>query len=381
MLSLYIKNILKKNNMGKEVRTYFNRAAEDPRYLGFKIERNGSIAERVAQHIGLPYNKIPLYGPPHEKTYVVPGTVLSQDMASQLLIETERDLYGTTTPITDHVGKSILHVTMAENPPSFYQQEFAKTVEARALVLPGLTVFSPRELEEAYAIVGKPKNLYRLKAANDSDGNGQYLIEDMNHLHALLAKIGEDVVTQQGLVIEPNLLNNLTVSAGQFELGDDRYVFVANQKNGSRDGRDAYLGGNNIVVARGGFNELLNILERRGDTRMQSVQKADLFLKLYFEHFKDLISSRISVDVLSGTHPHYNERLSGVTDITPRLGGLCPATILAALQLQQHPRQEAVVAQVNLNYNPKVNEQYEEGATFFMNQEPLRISAKIDEII
>lgn len=364
--------------MGKEVRTYFNTQTEDPRYLPFKIERNGSIAKRIAAHIGLPYNESPLLSlTSQEQYYVVPGVTLTNNESTRLLIENEMDMYGTSVPTFDMVGKSILHPSVDEVTPDFYNNTFAKKVEREGFVLPGITGFSKKNLLDAYRAIGAPKMGFRLKRTNESDGNGQHEVTGLEHLDELLTLTGDVEIREHGVVLEPNLRNKQTQSTGFLNLGGVQYVFVANQLSGKDD---RYMGGENILVARGDFDVLGELLMRLNDPRSETAAKAGAFLREYFAHFPSTIASRMSVDVLSGFHPDYGH-ISGVTDITGRLGGLCPATILAAQQLQDNPVQEAAVAEVHLNYEPSVRQPYEENATVFMDQVPLRITAKIVKVI
>lgn len=364
--------------MGKEVRTYLGNLDPSSRYFPFIRERNGSIAEKIARHQGLPFNPNPIMQGIENKTYVVPGATLTSGQADQLLIAAENDFYGTAAPTMDHVGKSILHRSMSERYPGFYSPEFAQEAESMGLVLPGYTGFAKEEIQQAFMCVDSRPLLYRLKVPNESDGNGQYRINDTEHLVSLLSQIDAESIAQHGMVIEPDLRNKSTVSVGHFALGDDSYSFVANQTGEMIDGRDVYLGGNDIIVARGELQNLMDMLHQLGDERFESVAKGKAFFQLYAKHYP-LLSSRMSVDVLSGSHPDFGQ-ISGVTDITGRLGGLCPATTLAALHLQENPHQAAVGAQVNLNYTPQVRQEYERGATVFMDQAPLRITAKIDKV-
>lgn len=364
--------------MGKEVRTYFNIQTEDPRYLPFKMERNGSIAKRIATHIGLPYNESPLLSlTPPEQSYIVPGVTLAKDDAQRLHIENEMDIYGTVVPTFDMVGKSILHPSVTEVTPAFYNAAFASKVEREGLVLPGVTGFSKNSLLDAYQAIGAPQKGFRLKSTNESDGNGQHEVTGLEHLDQLLTLTGEAELREHGVVLEPNLRNKQTQSTGFFNLGGVQYVFVADQLSGKDD---RYMGGENILVARGDFDVLDNLLQRLNDPRGETAAKAGAFLREYFAHFPSTVASRMSVDVLSGFHPDYGH-VSGVTDITGRLGGLCPATILAAQQLQDNPTQEAAVAEVHLNYEPSVRQPYEENTAVFMDQAPLRITAKIVQVI
>lgn len=388
MWSSFIKNTLKKNNM-TEVRTYLGNMDPSSTRFSFVKERNGNIAERIARYQGLPFNPEPLMRVPSEKTYLVPGTTLSGPTRGNFLIRSVEDFYGGMVPEFSHVGKAILHPAIGNDFPRFYEGQvhrFAEKVQELGLVLPGATVFSTQDALSYFdEHLGREKPFaYRLKTTNDSDGEGQAALENREHLAYLLTHHAGDTIRRDGLVIEKNLIGpKKTISVGTFSLGRDRYSFIADQKNGTGDdGRDLYLGASGVHVVRGGFEELHDVVSRRyspGGIHASIIEKSAAFHLLYTSAVP-IVASRLSYDMLIGTD-HAGHPAEGITDITARLGGTCPALILSALDLQEHPSHQAVVAQVNLNYAPSSVQSYEKNATVFMDQEPLRITAKIDHII
>lgn len=391
MWSAFTKSILRKNNMGREVvRTYLGNINPQNELFPFIRERNGSIAERIARYQGSQYNPEPLMGIPIDKTFIVPGATLTRAEGAELMIQSVEDFYGGMAPTLDYVGKTILHPTNAIVRPNYYDgcvAGFANHVDRAGLTIPGQTIFSKDEALDFFdgrdGKFEKPFSL-RLKTPNDSDGKGQEAIENSEHLAYLLTHYPDEIIAQNGLVLEQNLIGDKkTISAGRFMLGDDNYSFIADQQNDIHDGRDRYTGAHNVQVVRGDLDKLDVFLSHQtspNDPRAVLVSNIHKFDREYRESFP-ITASRLSYDHLSGFDTN-GKPVGGITDLTARMGGTCPALVLAALHLQENQNQEAVLAQVNLNYNPAVKQDYEMGedVVFFMNQQPLRISAKIDKV-
>lgn len=372
-----------------EVRTYLGNMDPLSTRFTFVKERNGTIAEKIARYQGFSYNPEPLMKFPHNKTYIVPGITLSGHDRGKFLIRTVEDFYGGMTPEMSYVGKAVLHPAIGDTYPSFYDEQIylmALKAQEIGLVLPGVTIFSAKDAINYYddnLRHHKPFS-YRLKTTNDSDGEGQAALENKEHLAYLLTHHSESSISKDGLVIEQNVTGpKKTISVGTFFLGRDKYSFVADQKNGrGPDGRDIYLGAQNVHVVRGGFDELHDIVSRQFSPvglHATTVEKTAAFDLLY-RSTTPILASRLSYDMLIGIDQNGNP-LEGITDITARLGGTCPALMLAALNLQKNQSHQAVVAEVNLNYQPQQKQEYEKNAEIIMDQEPLRITAKIDQII
>lgn len=372
------------------VRTYLGNVNPQNELFPFIRERNGSIAERIARYQGSQYDPEPLMRAPIDKTFIVPGATLTRAQGAELMIERVEDFYGGMAPTLDYVGKTILHPTSALVRPNYYDgsvAEFASHVDRAGLTIPGRTVFSKDEALDFFDgrdnEFAKPFSL-RLKTPNDSDGKGQDAIENAKHLAYLLTHYPDEIIAQNGLVLEQNLIGDKkTVSAGRFMLGEDNYSFIADQQNDVHEGRDRYTGAHNVQVIRGDLDKLdafLSHLTSPNDPRAILVSNINKFDREYRESFP-ISASRLSYDHLSGLDTN-GRPVGGITDITARMGGTCPALVISALHLQENPNHEAIAAQVNLNYNPAVKQAYEIGdnVTFFMDQQPLRISARIDNI-
>lgn len=351
----------------------------DPKspYFPYIRERNGNIAMHISRYLGVGFDPVARLSPPEGKHYIIPGKTIDTAQAALLQIEGGADFYGAMAPDLGMVGKSILHPTVSLEAPEFYSSAFARAVTDEGLVLPGVTAFGKEELSEAYRSL-PPQHLYRLKAANESDGNGQYTLRDSASLRDILTRQTEESLRSEGAVIEPNLGNHRTVSAGIFRIGDDPFAFVASQQNDLAGGRDRYLGAKDVTVVRGGLEVLFGLMDQLGDPRSLAAGMAARFHELFLTHYP-VTASRLSYDVLSGTSG--GQEFSGITDVTARLGGTCPALILAAETLQKNQSAQAAVGHVQLNYTPASVMDEERGAAVFLDAPALRITAKIDRVL
>lgn len=365
-----------------EVSLYLGNIDRLSPYFPYIKQRNGEIASRIAKYLGHAYSSDVLMDPPDEPRYIVPGATLDGDTAARLFIKGIDGFYGGYASDLSCVGKTVLHPTITGEAPAHHNKSFADSVTELGLVLPGFSAFNIEEGVLAYETLTPqfPSGL-RIKAPNESDGNGQEVIKDCRHLELLLDQIGTESLSGKGVVIEPNIAGTKeTTSAGQFVLGHDVYSFIASQQDDLVNGRNRYMGAHDVFVMRGTMEDLTGALNRTGDVRTHIAEKIAIFHDMYSRNFPEVTASRISYDYLEGADGYMNT-LAGITDITARLGGTCPALIPAALHLQAHPHQEAVISQVNLNYQPAVTKNFERQAEVFLDQGSLRITAKIDRVI
>ncbi len=72
--------------------------------------------------------------------------------------------------------------------------------------------------------------------------------------------------------------------------------------------------------------------------------------------------------------------MGGITDITARLGGTCPALALAAEELHANPDLFVAHGEVTLNYEPgTVSLNEEQGAVRFIDEPTLRLTARLNQ--
>lgn len=350
-------------------------------YHEYITQRNGTVAEGIANYLDISYggntiaykNDYQVLAQPRVKTQTYtpdgPG-IFAPDRPEFTLPE---EFYGALVEDRSHVGKAILHPALSRNVPRFYSSEFAQRVQD--FVIPGFTAFHKADVAEAFPGIQNDEYDYRLKLPDESDGYGQFPIHDTASLQRILESLNGHEVAEKGVVLEANLHEPTTISVGYAMLGRDQYSFIAHQKNDDSEGRSRYRGAE-VTIIRGTLKGLTGITSPQSE-RGHAVEIARKFydaLSLY-----NVVASRLSFDCLHGFDNNgYIRR--GVTDITARLGGTCPALILAAHEFKKKPGIATVSAEVNLNYDPTQDESYEERASIFVNHPTLRLSARVNDV-
>ena len=246
-------------------------------------------------------------------------------------------------------------------------------------MLPGFTVFNTDDAQEAFIqMVRKGHNSVRVKKTMESGGLGQKTIDSIEELLEFIArKISAEELNTHGLVLEAAISNPRTVSVGYAVLGDAIVSFVANQKNGAgEEGTDRYLGAK-VKVIRGPMQNFN--YEELDDSETKSVAASIGFFREY-SYFNPTLS-RISFDAINGGASNGQE-LCGISDITARLGGTCPALILSALELKNNPAVKMVESEVTLDYSPQSGgggTPEETNSVNFIDLPSLKITAKINK--
>ena len=344
-------------------------------YRNYYRGRNGLVAKYIANYFGVDYvDEKEEIDKNNMNVYYVPPVTQVRGLSHLKGINDKNDFYGLLIDKIGHVHKAILHKTNTVNTPDFYSVNFSKIVED--LVLPGVTVFSKEGIEKAYKEIGYVSRAVRIKIPNESDGRDQFTVENQTELRTVINKLQEEKISTEGLVLEVNLYDQNTISVGYCDLQGERYSFLALQKNdvAPEDGRDRYMGAK-IRVVRGNISNLSAIANNRNEEiAIIKSQKFDQF----YSYFNPSIS-RISYDCLFGKTSK-EDSLSGITDITGRLGGTCPALIMAACEFKTHNQLSKIEAKVTLNYNPQSTEiEGEKDAVRFIDLPSLRLTARINK--
>ncbi len=342
-------------------------------YLEYVQMRNGQIGKDIAQLCGYSFNGfISPNEMPSGDNYVVASKTLDRKSASELGIKETSDFYGLVVDSIDQAGKTVLHPAITKETPPSYNPRFAQKVSE--YVLPGYTCFSKDEAFRIYSKFGKNGFGFRFKVANESDGKGQYKIEDNYHLLNILNR--EKYTLQEGFVLEANLNNPKTISVGFSEIMGQTFSFVSRQKNDSPDkeGWSSYLGGE-VLVTKGRLGNLLKTVTLSADEQL-AVTKA-LAFDVEYQRYINPTASRLSYDVVIG-RDNYGNKLSGVTDITGRVGGTCPALMVACLAMKENQYIQTVQSEVTLNYDPTKILPEEEGAKRYVDHPKLRITARVN---
>lgn len=343
-------------------------------YNGYIRQRNGKVAQHIADIVGMRYaGLLDSVGP---VTYPVPArTVLKADIPH---VVDESDFYGGAVERIGHVGKSILHPALSstDNMPDFYSTHFPSLVSE--CVLPGYTAFSSEAASTSLATLYAhfPGEEVRVKDPDESDGLGQSVYA-FDGFHIEFTNAFKTDIAKTGIVFELNVQEPKTISIGYATFGNQTYSFVAHQKNDTDMGRNRYTGCNVQVIA--GSMDGIHDLDLT-DSERRAVAKVLQFYEAY-SYFNPL-ASRLSFDVVEGS-TRKGDRIEGVTDITARLGGTCPALVLAAERLRRDQTLSSVSAEVTLNYNPAHSLPEENGAEVFIASHPfddlssLRLTARL----
>lgn len=356
--------------MKERVSIYMQGAPEA--YCTFISERNSNIARDIADFLGLPFKGETSSG--KYSDYIVPSSAITTRTAKQLGIREVSDFYGGFVDHIEQVGKSILHPAKSRFTPGFYSNEFAE--EISSLVLPGVTAFSKTEALEGFRELSRKSIDVRFKLPSESDGNGQSEIHGENELIKQLRELDDKCLGSHGLVFEQNLHNIKTTSVGRAQIGTEVFSFIAHQKEGRGKPGEKINGsflGASLRAVRGTMYNLLD-LDSLSQDDFLAISTAVKFDALY-NKFMHPVASRMSYDYLTGTDS-MGEKSGGITDITARLGGNCPALMVAIDRLRKNPADKSASAVVDLIYNPSRYEGVSPDAKIYLNHPQLRIIAR-----
>lgn len=276
--------------------------------------------------------------------------------------------YGTVVEDPTHVHKDILHPSTLDS-----EESFAQRLRMGGLVLPGVRVTSPSEVCAGYKKLKKGATV-RAKQVDCSDGQGQYKIGSKREAKRIARKL-QDVLDNQGMILESQIKDPKTISIGFGVIGDEQYSFIAHQRDekfiaydpdlDEDTERNRYMGAD-VTVARGDISSLRK-LESITQEEQKAIDTAQAFYALFKEEY-GIRTTRISFDYMYGNKEKRFGRkggmIGGITDITARPGGTDPALVLAARELQKDPSLTSVSATVKLDYTN--SEEVPENATMFI---------------
>lgn len=340
-------------------------------------KRNGLISRRIAEYLEIPFfGEVRALKP---EGYSVPARTLLKSQARTAGIENRDQFYGAVIEDHGHVSKAVLHPTLngKTEAPHFHSDLFVERV--KDCVLPGFTVFSKEDAANAYENLVDQGYRVRAKKTRESDGMGQLDIRYRSNLLAFLkGSISDEEINQEGLVLEAQVHDPQTISIGYAIYGKDVFTFLAEQKNDKgEDGRDRYAGARVKVIKDTNLSFstpnhlILNDNERRALEMAHKFHNA-------FSYFNPLLS-RISFDCVLGAD-HKGSPLAGITDITARLGGTCPALILAAQEFKKNPDVFCVNADVTLNYQQGEREPLSRNEVPFIDHPSLRLTGEVTRL-
>jgi hypothetical protein len=271
-------------------------------------------------------------GRPPSPHYFVPRDCLCTEEAEALGIQQPDDLYGGVVPLAFARTKVITHGLLGEESdrPPGWSQAFARAVAD--MVLPGFTVFDPRDARIA-GLRLLEGGAVRVKNPLAAGGRDQWVVNRPEELLAVLEQLAPEDIAHHGLVLERNLSQVSTLSVGHITLDGLTLIYHGTQWN-TRDnlGHTVY-GGSELFVVRGD-REGLGHLDVPPKVR-RAIAQALAYDRAATEHY-GVIASRRNYDVVVGTDAQGQE-LSGVLEQSWRMGGASGAEIAALQEFQRLP--------------------------------------------
>lgn len=282
--------------------------------------------------------------------YFVPGDTLDMTTAQRLGIVGESDLFGGIVPHAFVATKTITHPLISHDAvaPAGWSSAFAERV--RQVVLPGYSAFSLADARNA-GMQLLARGDVRLKLAVGVGGLGQAVAQDEAGLEAALQEFDAQGALGKGIVLEPNLAELATFSAGRARVGELVVTYYGEQKLTTNNAGSEVYGGSDLVVVRGDFDALL---QRELPQRLKTaMEQASLYHRSALHCFPGLVASRCNYDIVQGSDERGNWR-SGVLEQSWRIGGASAAELAAIRAFLQDPGLSVVRASTTEVYGEAV---------------------------
>jgi hypothetical protein len=257
--------------------------------------------------------------------YFVPNdTLVGIAQAQALGIRNEQDLFGGVVPFGFAATKVITHPLPEADSrsPEGWSPEFANRV--RDVVLPGYSVFTPRDARIAgvrLLALGR----VRIKHPAGIGGSGQAVVDDERAL-AQLHSLDDDALLRDGLVLEQDLTKVVTHSVGQVYVGDMRASYFGVQRLTTNHRGEQVYGGSDLTIARGDFDRLLELV-LAPEVKI-AIDQARGYHTAAMTSFRGMFASRCNYDIAQGVDNRGQWR-SGVLEQSWRMGGASAAEVAA----------------------------------------------------
>jgi hypothetical protein len=275
--------------------------------------------------------------------YFVPSQTLSRREARELGIGGEQDLFGGVVPHPFIANKTIAHpLAEGAHRPRGWPADFAARV--REAVLPGFAAFTRKDARRAAQSLLADGRV-RVKPGRGIGGRGQVVIEDADD--PVFDDLDAEELAQHGLVVEPDLEEITTFSVGSVRVSEMRAAYCGTQKmTRDNEGQPVY-GGSDLLVVRGGFDELrqLNLPPQL----IAAISQAQAF-DAAAAGLEGMFASRRNYDVLSGRDAR-GRRYCGVLEQSWRIGGASGPEVAALAALAADPALRAVHARSTEAYD------------------------------
>lgn len=309
---------------------------------GHDAAAKSSVARDIAELLDLPYSDDPADARAGRSPYLVPAeTLVGLAAAARLGVEGPDDLFGGVVPHAFMATKVITHGLVARGAVAPAAWPAALARQLGGVVLPGYTAFTKRDARLAgeRLLRGGP---VRLKCAEGVGGSGQSVATSGAELARQIDAIDPALIRRVGWVLERNLDGQVaTHSVGAVRVGPWQAAYCGQQTTTlDRHGREVY-GGSRLLVARGGFRELL-ALALPPATRL-AVTQAMHYDTTARAACTGMFASRVNYDIVQGLDAR-GRPLSGVLEQSWRIGGASGAEIAALLAFKADPALRSVIA-------------------------------------
>jgi hypothetical protein len=188
----------------------------------------------------------------------------------------------------------------------------------------------------------------RIKPTLSRGGLGQAIVRETTELERALEAVNELDLRECGLVIEENLSNVETLSVGELRVGSLHVSYCGVQRLTKNNNGDQVYGGSDLLVARGGLNDLLKIVSKpNARLAIRQVREFDAAVN---DFYPAVYASRRNYDVAQGNIR--GEWRSGVLEQSWRIGGATGAELAGLAALKGDPSLSYVNASCYEVYGP-----------------------------
>ena len=295
-----------------------------------------TLAELKGFEFGGEYDPARRYG---AALYFVPSATLLVDAAQALGIRGKDDLFGGVVPASFVATKAIVHPLVAPDAqaPAGWSAAFAE--EVRPAVLPGFCAFSLRDARRAGLELLREGRI-RLKPAQGVGGHGQRVVKDEAELESALGSLDRAELERCGLGVELDLEEAITYSVGQVWAAGLLATYCGTQRSTRNNRGAAVFGGSDLIVVRGGYDEL-TALPLSAEMRI-AIGQARAFDSAA-GRFAGMFASRRNYDAVRGRDSRGRQH-AGVLEQSWRIGGASTAEVAALAAFAVQPRLRAVRA-------------------------------------
>lgn len=267
--------------------------------------------------------------------YMIPAETLIGEARYQALgISQPGDFFGGRVAQPFMATKAITHAlpSFARHVPEGWCSEFAR--QAADAILVGYTVFDLVEGRRAGEELLQ-RGPVRIKPVLGKAGRGQLVVNDAKALGEAIATQDAAEVAIWGLVLEEDLVDEVvTYSVGQVQVAGITASYYGTQALTEDNSGERVYGGSELVVVRGGYEELLALpLEASART---AIGQARSYEDAAITGFPGFLASRRNYDVAQGRNAR-GEACSGVLEQSWRIGGASAAEVHALAAFADDP--------------------------------------------